>query len=165
MEALSKLGIDVRLLIAQLVNFAILLFLLHRFLYKPLLAMLEKRRETIEKSLQEAKSIEERLATIEKQRETEIAHARSEAKEIIEKAVAHAEDKSAALLARTKEEVGSVVEHAREKIRVEKEQMLSEAKQELSSLILASVQAILHDVSDEKLSNRLTKEALTKVKL
>ncbi len=165
MEALGKLGIDGRLLIAQIVNFAILLFLLHRFLYKPLLAMLEKRRETIEKSLQEAKSIEQRLASIEEKRHEEIARARSEAHQIIEKATEHATAKSAALLTRAKEEVGAVVTQAREKIRGEKQQMMHEARQELSTLILASVQTILEDVSDEKLSARLTKEALTKLKI
>ena len=164
MEALGKLGIDGRLLIAQIVNFAILLFLLQRFLYRPLLAMLEKRREMIEKSVEEARAISERLASVEKQREEEFASTRIKAQEIIEKATLHAEQKSTALIAKTKHEMQGIVDAAREKIRTEKEQMMGDAKEELSSLILNASRALLSDISDPELTNRLTKKALTKIK-
>ncbi|MBI4272627.1 F0F1 ATP synthase subunit B [Candidatus Uhrbacteria bacterium] len=160
MEALGKLGIDVRLLIAQALNFAILLFLLHRFLYKPLLAMLEKRREMIEKSVEEARAISEKLASVETQREKEFASARTKAAEIIEKATLHAEEKSTALIAKAKHEVLLVVDAAREKIRTEKEQMMGDAKEELSRLVLNASRALLSDISDAELTERLTKKAL-----
>mgnify|MGYP001588456271 CR=1 FL=1 len=64
MELISKLGIDWKLLVAQIVNFFILLFVLYKFAYKPVLEMLEKRSKTIEKGIHDAKASEERLKEI-----------------------------------------------------------------------------------------------------
>jgi F-type H+-transporting ATPase subunit b len=44
---MDKLGIDPKLLLAQLVNFTIIMLLLKKFLYKPILDMLEKRKKEI----------------------------------------------------------------------------------------------------------------------
>ena len=48
-ELFSKLGIDWKLLIAQIINFLVLLFVLYKFAYRPILSMLEKRTKKIEK--------------------------------------------------------------------------------------------------------------------
>ena len=50
LEALNSLGIDYKLLIAQLVNFVLLFIVLYIFLYKPVLKMLNARSEKINKS-------------------------------------------------------------------------------------------------------------------
>ncbi|MBI4250480.1 F0F1 ATP synthase subunit B [Candidatus Uhrbacteria bacterium] len=163
MEALGKLGIDGRLLIAQILNFGILLFLLHRFLYKPLLGMLEKRRVLIEKSLEEAKAIQEKLASVEQMRFDELQKAKEQAAAIVEQATKHAEEKSVALIEKAKNEVHGVVQNAREKIRMEKEQMLTSAKQEFSALVLLASEQVLKDVSDKELSDKLREKALSKV--
>jgi len=162
MEALGKLGIDGRLLIAQILNFGILLFLLHRFLYKPLLGMLEKRRALIEKSLEEAKAISEKLSSVEQMRFDELQKAKEQAAAIVEQATKHAEEKSAALIEKAKNEVHGVVQNAREKIRMEKEQMLASAKQEFGALVLLASEQVLKDVSDKELTGRLREKALSK---
>ena len=66
MEIFSKLGIDWRLLLAQVVNFLILLFVLRRFAYTPMLRFLEKRKNRIEKGLKEGKLATEKLLQIAK---------------------------------------------------------------------------------------------------
>ena len=78
MELLHKLGIDWRLLIAQLINFSVLLFVLYKFLYHPILNILEKRRKQIEENDIRTKSLEEKLTQVtalyyEKMREEELA--------------------------------------------------------------------------------------------
>ena len=65
MEIFEKLGIDVKLVIAQLVNFFILLYVLKRFAYKPVLKILEDRERKIEKGLKDAQSAEKRLHEME----------------------------------------------------------------------------------------------------
>ena len=52
-ELLSSLGIDLRLFLAQLINFSILLFVLFKFAYKPILNMMDERTEKIEKGAAE----------------------------------------------------------------------------------------------------------------
>lgn len=164
MEALAKLGIDGRLLAVQIINFAVLLFLLHRFLYTPLLGMLEKRRALIEKSVEQAKAISEKLATVEAQRKEEFARAQKEAAQIVERATAHAEEKSQALIAKAKHEVEEFLVNARQKMHREKEHMLADAKEELAQIVLNSTRALLNDVSDKDLTDRLTKKAVATLK-
>ena len=55
-ELITKLGIDWKFLIAQIVNFLVLLFVLYKFAYGPILAMLEKRQKKIEKGLKDAEA-------------------------------------------------------------------------------------------------------------
>jgi len=61
MEIFNQFGINPLLLLAQVVNFAVLLFILKRFLYKPILKVLEERKKRIEESLKNAEEIEKRL--------------------------------------------------------------------------------------------------------
>ncbi|MBI2330390.1 F0F1 ATP synthase subunit B [Candidatus Daviesbacteria bacterium] len=61
MEILKQFGINPILLLAQVVNFALLLFILKRFLYKPILKVLEERKKKIEDSLKNAEEIEKKL--------------------------------------------------------------------------------------------------------
>ena len=60
-ELLTKLGIDLKLLVAQIVNFLILLLVLYKFAYGPIVAMLEKRQKKIEKGLKEAEEAHKKL--------------------------------------------------------------------------------------------------------
>ena len=79
MELLGKLGIDWRLLIAQIINFLLLLVILYRLLYKPVIALLDQRSAKIEKSLQAAQQIEANLKQTESERAQKILAAKKEA--------------------------------------------------------------------------------------
>ena len=61
MEFLKEFGIQPTLLIAQIVNFLIILFILKKFFYKPIIKLLDDRKKKIEESLKNAELIEERL--------------------------------------------------------------------------------------------------------
>src|SRR3989344_888148 len=58
----QALGIDGKLLTAKIVNFIILVFVLRKFVYQPLLGLLEKRRQTIEERMKKAEEIETRFS-------------------------------------------------------------------------------------------------------
>lgn len=59
---MEKLGINAIQLLAQLVNFGIILFVLKKFLYKPVLSMLDKRKQTIEENIKLQADLEKKLA-------------------------------------------------------------------------------------------------------
>ena len=77
-ELFSKLGIDWRLLVAQLANFLILLFVLRRFAYKPLLKLLEERKQRIADGLANAQKAKSNLEEAEKERQEIISTAKKE---------------------------------------------------------------------------------------
>ena len=84
MEALlSQLGISGKLLVAQAVNFAVVLVVLNIVLYRPLTRMMEDRRKKIELGLHSTEIAEKRLGEIEKERVTTIAGAEREALHIV----------------------------------------------------------------------------------
>ena len=159
-ELISKLGIDWRLLIAQIINFLILLGILYKFLYKPVLAMFEKRTATIEKSLEDAKKIEENLMAAEAARDAKIMEARDEGRKIVEKARGLAEAQGAEIVAKSKAAVDAVVKQSKEQIIAEKSKMLEDAKGKISELVFVAVEKVLREKLDEKADKKLIEEAL-----
>lgn len=164
MDVLQTLGIDWRLLLAQLVNFAILLIVLKKFLYKPVMDALEKRSAAIEKSLRDAQIIEERLKETERQRVQIIQKTQKQAEEILEHAHTAAEQKQQMLLDKARAEVKLIVEQAREKIDSEKRQMITDAKREVVDLVMKGIHAILDDILSKDVSREYTTKAIEKIK-
>lgn len=80
---LSQLGISGKLLVAQAVNFAVVLIVLNIVLYRPLMRMMEDRRKKIELGLHSTEIAEKRLGEIEKERVETIAVAEREALHIV----------------------------------------------------------------------------------
>ena len=72
---IGALGINLKLFIAQLINFAVILLVLWRFAYKPLLAIMKERQKKIEDSLDNAKKIETRLGQAEQEYAAKITEA------------------------------------------------------------------------------------------
>ncbi|MGA8050640.1 MAG: F0F1 ATP synthase subunit B, partial [Burkholderiales bacterium] len=65
--------IDTTSFILQLVNFAVLVWILHRFLYRPVLAAIDRRRAAIDKSMSDAKSVREEADRLRSQFEGRLA--------------------------------------------------------------------------------------------
>ena len=81
---MESLGIDLKLIIIQIINFGLLLFLLTKFLYKPILRLLDERKKKIEESLANAQKIAEEKVKLEEEKTKEITEAREVGKRIIE---------------------------------------------------------------------------------
>lgn len=157
---LEKLGIDWRLFIAQVINFLVLFFVLKRFLYKPVLGMLERRRETIEKSLEDAKKIEEAAGIAALQKEEILREARREAGNIIEEAGKRAEATREEKLLLTKQEVEKIIVQGKVQLGAEREAVMRGIKAEAAELVASAVEKILADVSNEKIDKALAAKAL-----
>ena len=82
----EKFGIDWKLMIAQLINFAIIFLVLRAFVYKPILGILDKRRKKIEEGLTFAEKAKNELASIETLKSDELNKARSESLIIVKAA-------------------------------------------------------------------------------
>lgn len=84
MNFLSDFGLNPLLLAAQVVNFLILLFILKKFLYGPILKVLEARKKRIEESLKNAEEIERKLQETEEHSEKIIARTLQQAQKILD---------------------------------------------------------------------------------
>ena len=137
---ISQLGIDWKLLGAQIVNFTILLLILRKFVYKPVLEMLHKRSNIIAKSIQEAKKIEEDGKKLEITRENEMREARVRAKNIVSEAADMAEKEKEKILASTHADNAKMIAEAKNIIRMQKDQMLKDTEKEVGMVAVAMVE-------------------------
>ena len=154
--------IDTALLIAQIINFAIVFAVLYFFILKPLLKTMNDRSKKIEKSLDDADRIEESLKKAGIEAKDVISQAKKEANEIIEMAGKQAEVKKDEILKRAKEEIGLVINKEKEQIRMEKETVLKEIKAEVSGLVIAVAEKILGDKVDAKVDQNYIKKVISR---
>lgn len=125
---------------AQIVNFFILLFILRKFVYSPVLDMLHKRRNIISHSIKEAKKIEEDAKKMEEIKEAEMKQARIKAKEIVDGAVGLADNQKAKILEKAKNDSEKMVLDAKNIIRAQKDQMSKELEKETGNLAIGIVE-------------------------
>lgn len=148
MEILTQIGIDGKLLLAQAVNFLILLFILYRFAYKPMLAFLEKRTERIEEGLKNADEAKRRLEEAGKSEERILAKAREEAKRILIDTREASEKRGAEMIDEFEKKATNIVEEARERAKEEREKLFREAKGEIADLVIATTEKVLREKMD-----------------
>jgi F-type H+-transporting ATPase subunit b len=163
MELLSKLGIDWRLLIAQIINFLILLLILYKFLYKPILHLLESRKEKIERGLQDAIKLEEELAKTKEIRKQELEKTKKEALQIIEQAQKNAELLSQDLKEKTKKEAEKIILETKSRLAEEKGGMMLEIKKETAALVVAAAEKVVGKIIDEKIQHKFIEDTLNEI--
>lgn len=159
MEIFEKLGIEPQLLIAQAVNFFLLLFVLYKFLYGPVLKMLNSRTEKVEKSLKDAEEIEKRLLKTEEETKKIIENAKNEAKGIIAEADKSGREAKDAILADAEAKSQEIIENTNDQVRKEKDIMMNEIKKDLGSIVSASLIAIAQKEAG-KIDKSLIDEAI-----
>jgi len=162
MELLTKLGIDWKLLVAQIVNFTILLFVLYKFVYGPILAMLEKRTKTIEKGLQDAKASEEKLISIERLSQERMSATAKEVGALLDRARLDAEGMKKDILATAQTQADDLLRRTRLQIEEDKQKMLQEVKSEVTTHIVRLTGKLLErefsDTDQKRLADALSKE-------
>ncbi|MCX6766581.1 MAG: F0F1 ATP synthase subunit B [Candidatus Moranbacteria bacterium] len=159
-ELLTKLGIDWKLLIAQIVNFLVLLFVLWKFAYGPIIAMLEKRQKKIEKGLKDAQDAHKKLAESEERQKEILKYARTEAKEIVEKSREQAEKAKSEIALEAKLQSEKIITDAKAQIEQEKQKTIAEIKSEIGSLVVAATEKIVGEKMDEKKDKELIEKSL-----
>jgi len=152
--------LDVRLIIAQVVNFAIVFSVLYWFAFKPLAKVMAERSEKISKSLDDAKKVEEKLSETQAEFNRAMAEAKKQANAILEKASAQADDKKQAEIKRAKEEIGQIINQEKQKMQAEKAATLKEIKKEVADLVIASVEKVLNEKMDAKKDSEIIKKII-----
>jgi F-type H+-transporting ATPase subunit b len=164
MELLEALGINLKILFAQLVNFSVLLFVLWRFAYRPVLDILKQRREKVSQGVQDAKAAEMKLNEAKDKEKAVIIEAKKEAQNIIDEATERAETKKQAILDKAKEEVGQVINAEKQKIQQEKADTLKSIKADISDLVVIAVERVMKEKMDSTIDKKIIKEAIKDLK-
>lgn len=141
--------IDWKIIIAQSINFVVVLFVLYYLLVKPLKQMMKERAETITGGLNDAETNKELLLKTKEKYDEVLANARIEANTIFQEGKKEAEDKKRAMIADTNKEIEEMIEKGKKSLNVEKTKMIEEAKNEIVSLVVKATEKLLESHKDE----------------
>ena len=163
-ELIKKFGIEPALLIAQVINFGIVLFVLWKFAYKPVLKVLRERQAKVKKSLEDAKAVELKLQEAEKLKQEKIMEARGEAEKIIEDAAKESNRLKQQRLEEVQTEIDGMKVHAQAEIIAQKAQALNQAKSEIVNLVIGATGKVVGKIGLEKIDKALVEEAVEETK-
>ena len=155
-SVLASLGVNWKLLVAQLVNFGLVLFIMWKWVYTPLLKAIDQRNARIDKGLKDAEAAAAARTGAEQTSDVTIAAARREAQRILEEAQKQADANRAEMKQKTQEELKTLVSQGKEALAAEKEKMVREARAEIAELALSAAARAL----DEKMSESQKKAML-----
>jgi F-type H+-transporting ATPase subunit b len=139
----ERLGINWPLLIAQLVNVILLVWLLQTFVFKPILNMLNERTRRIQEGLGESDKIKEQLASAKRDYDAELMKARQEAAGIVAQAQERARSQEQEIIAQARQEAERIRADAREQAGREREQMVSDLKDQVAGLVTMTASKVL----------------------
>lgn len=164
MDALIE-AFDINLvgLVFQVINFLLLLYLLNRFLFKPLLARMDERSAKIEKGLEDAETAARDRELARAEREAAVSEARKEAAEMLARANKIAEDTRNEILTDARGEAEKVTQRAREEINAEKEKAMSELRSQVADLALEAASKLVRSDMNATTQRRLVEEFLAEV--
>lgn len=150
MDALNSLGINWKILIAQIVNFLILLFILRRFLYGPIVKILDERKAKIAQGLKDSQSAKEQLEDADEKAKAIISKATQEAQIIVNSAKGEAEKEKNKIIAEAQEKAAKTIKEAQEKANQEEEKLVTRSKSRVGELVALALEKILGAKQDEK---------------
>src|SRR5437667_3465252 len=162
-ETAETFGWNWKLFLSQVISFCIVAFLLQRFAYKPILAILEERRRKIEEGQLNAEKIRKELAEAEKRYQEILAKANANAQRMIDEA----RESSAHLAERKQQEATATAEQilakAKEAAALEHERQMQNLKRELGRLVVDTTAKVTGKVLTPEDEKRLQEEAARQV--
>src|SRR6266567_4267248 len=158
-DTADTFGWDPKLFFSQVISFIIVAYLLKRFAYKPILGVLEQRRQQIAQAHLNAEKIKQQLAEAEQRHAEILAKANAEAQKMIEEA----RSSSSHLADRKQQEAIAAAEQilakAREASAIEHERTMSQLKRELGRLVVDTTAKVTGKVLTPDDQRRLHEEA------
>lgn len=147
-------------ILAQMLNFFILVWLLACFAYKPLLAMMTERKERIAKDLEAAEQARAETEKFKADYAAQISNARVEAQQIVEKAIQEAENTTREQLATAREQIEQEKNRARQDIAIERDRAMNSLRNEVVSLSVAMAGKVVAKDMNSETNTKLIEDAI-----
>ena len=160
----NTFGVDWPHLVAQVISFSIVCFLLHRFAYKPVLRMLEQRRQQIAQGVVDREKIRVELEQAEAERLRIMQQADAKATQVIEearRAAARLVEKETQKAIAAAEQL---IAKAREAALLEHERMLAELRREVGILVVQATASITRKILTAEDQKRMAEETVTQLR-
>ncbi|HEX5837273.1 MAG TPA: F0F1 ATP synthase subunit B [Anaerolineales bacterium] len=161
---MEALGISPGLLIVQIIAFTIVLLTLNAWVYKPMLNMMETRKQKIAQGLEDARVAAEARADAEKQAAKIISEAQAEASKIVAEATERASTAGRDVKAAAEAEAAKARDAAMAEAEVERNRILGDLRGQVASLAIAAANKLVGEALDEKKQHALLNEFFSGVK-
>jgi F-type H+-transporting ATPase subunit b len=152
-------GVQTELLVAQIVNFCLVTYLLYRFAVKPTLKTVEARQKKIEEGLRFAEEMKAKQASAERERLEVLKKAQVDAQALLASTKAEGERYLAEQKKAAEEKVLQLTEQARHAMEGERSAMLKEAKAEIATLTVATTERLLSGILTDDMRAKLNEQA------
>ncbi|MEE9367145.1 MAG: F0F1 ATP synthase subunit B [Dehalococcoidales bacterium] len=160
MEGLAGLGINVPVLLAQIVNVVILLVVLYFVAYKPVMRMLDQRSKRIKDSMEQADAIKEQAARAEEEVKKQLAAAGKEGQKRIAQAAQAGEEIREKTKQSARQEAEALIARARGEIQRERDEAISELRKEVADLTITAAEKVIDRSLDKKAHRELIDKVL-----
>jgi F-type H+-transporting ATPase subunit b len=159
-SGLGAFNINLKGFIFQLVTFVLVLLILRKWVVPKLVETIDRRQQTLEQSLENAKATEEALTKAEARAEEILSKARTQADE----ALAEAKDAGTGIVAKAEAAAAAraelIVREAESRLNEEREKLRTELRGELADLVADATEKIIHEKLDQKRDISLIERAI-----
>jgi len=161
---LEQLGLNLGYLLVQIISFLILFVVLRVWVYKPILGLLEKRRQTISQGLEDARVAAEARANAEKDAARIVAEAEKKANQTVAEARSRAEAAAKDVKSAAEAEAAKARESALKEVESERNRILGDLRGQVAALSIAAAQKLVGETLDEKRQHALITEFFSGIK-
>lgn len=165
MELIKNFGIDPVLLGAQVINFLIVLFILKRFLYKPIIEVLQKRQNTIKEGIKKTEEAQVRLEKVIREEKSILKNAKENAKKIVQDATFQSQESSKEIQENAKKQSEKILKEAQLQITREAKETEQRLMENISILATKFLQKSVEQLFSEREQKEVMENALKKIKI
>ncbi|MDD4409388.1 MAG: F0F1 ATP synthase subunit B [Candidatus Pacebacteria bacterium] len=157
--------VDFGVLIGQIINFAILFFVLSYFVHKPFLNLLKKRRDLIESGVKKAEEAEKRILAIDKMKEDAARQNEGERKDILAKTEVEAKNRADEIVKSAETDRVTILEKAQKESDAFKEKAKEKLREGVVNNAFVLAEKLLKESVDTEKNKKITAEFLSKMKI
>jgi len=157
---MGLLNIDPGLVIWTIVTFVILLWVLKKFAWKPILSMIEERETTIRASLDEAEKAQAQAEATMQEYQKKLEEARKEAREIISEGKDSAEKIKSEIVAEAQKQKQKMLVDARKQIESEREKALKQIRNSVADIAVAAASRIIDRQLNAEMQSDIIEETM-----
>jgi F-type H+-transporting ATPase subunit b len=157
-------SLDIQQILTHIVGFLILLWLLRKFAWGPLLAVLDERRTRISTEFEEISKGKESLAQIKAEYDTKIAEIENQARLRIQEAVLEGQQMAKEIADGAQEEAHQILEKAKEKINQEIAKAKTELRNEIATISVSAAEKIIRQELDRQKNKELVLQYIDELK-
>jgi F-type H+-transporting ATPase subunit b len=160
MGGLANLGINMPVLLAQIINFIILFGLLYLVAYKPIMRMLDERSRKIKESMEQTEYIKQQAEHAEEEAAKRIEAAAKEGQEAVARAVRTGEEVKQEAQQQAKREAEVLIGRARAEIQRERDEAIDQLRKEFSDITILAAGKVIDRTLDKKAHREIIDKVL-----